>query len=350
MVSGKKYAYVSILPVATHTHIFYLIPFITIYVAGIRSFMKGYKSARFFIVGYTFVLVSIVIIKLRSDGSIEGNLFTVYSLNYGLVLEVLVLSFAMTDRAKQDKRQKEKALRERNEAQYKAIRQLRINEELKDKVNRELEAKVAERTKEINEKNGELAIANEKLKELTDQANQMSVKLDIDNWQLQKKVQESLRARMAGQIVSIEEFNRIFPDETACFRYLYELKWDESFTCYKCGSHEAAADEKAFTKKCASCGYSESVTAHTLFHALKFPITKAFLITYLVIHKEDKMTLDELSDLLDLRRNTCWKFKQKVGEAIELYKKAHKISTVKSWENVILVSPGSPAKKDKAKD
>ena len=173
---------------------------------------------------------------------------------------------------------------------------------------------------------------------MTDKANQMSLKLDVDNWTLQKKVLESIRARMAGQEVSDDDFNKIFPDDTACYRYLYELKWEKMFVCRRCGHQDSDNDIKLFTKKCTKCAYVESVTAHTLFHGLKFPINKAFHITYLAIHSSRKITLDELSTMLDLRRNTCWSFKQKVSESIELYQKAYKTQAIKSWENIIFIT------------
>jgi len=334
---------ISFLPVQFHVHWFYLLPFIAIYIAAIKAIREGDKAARLFIIGYTFILLSIFILKLRSNGSIEGNLFTVYSFNYGLVIEVLVLSFALAERMRYAKRDRENALRERNVAQYKSIRQLKENELLKDKVNKELESKVAERTRQIHDKNKELEEANIKLKEMTEKANQMSVKLDVDNWNLQKKVLDSIRARMVGQEVSDEEFKKIFPEETACYRYLYELKWEESFVCKRCGHQDAANDIKLFTKKCMHCGYIESVTAHTLFHGLKFPIHKAFHITYLAIHAKHKITLDELSSMLDLRRNTCWSFKQKVMDAIETYTQKNKKQVIKSWEDIIFIT--EPPKK-----
>jgi two-component system, sensor histidine kinase LadS len=329
----------TILPPILHFHGFYVLPFLLVYFVAWKVYFEGYKPARYFILGFGFILISIVIIKLRSNGSIEGNLFTVYSFNYGLVLEVLVLSLALAERVKYAKKEKEKALRQRNYAQYKAIKQLRINEELKDKVNKELEAKVTERTKELNDKNSELEITNGKLQEMTERAHQMSLKLDKDNWNLQKEVLNSIRDRLIGQEVSYEEFNKLFADEAACFRYLYELKWENSYECRRCHCKEAAAEEKLFAKKCGRCGYLESVTAHTLFHAVKFPINKAFYILYIMIYQQDRMTLNELSDLLELNRNTCWKFKQKVVLAMDhYYKKSKKGNTgdyTRIWEGVI---------------
>jgi hypothetical protein len=315
---------------------FYVVPFIALYVVGVRCFKEGYKPARFFVIGYTIIFISIIIIQLRANGTIEGNLFTVYSLNYGLVLEVAVLSFAMADRIKFIKKEREDALKEKNEAQQKIIDQLSLNEELKDKVNRELEAKVFQRTKELNEKNSELEEINSKLKEMTERANQMSLKLDLDNWNLQKNVKEAIKARMSGKEVSYSEFNKIFPDEITCMRYLDELKWNENFSCRKCSNTKFINGVKIFSRKCTRCGYPESVTAYTLFHGLRFPINKAFYMTYL-IHKKNKITLDELSVLIDLRRNTCWNFKKKVLSSIEAYQKAKK-RPLEAWEDIILLN------------
>ncbi|MBC7486572.1 MAG: hypothetical protein H7282_07455 [Cytophagaceae bacterium] len=327
----------TVLPIYLHSYFVYILPFITIYIAAWKCFLNGQKPARFFIIGFTFVLISIVIIKLRSDGSINGNLFTVYSLNYGLVLEVLVLSFAMAERFRFAKKEKEKALTQRNHEQFRALSQFRINEELKDKVNQEIETKIAERTIELNDKNVELEQANSKLKEMTDIANQMSIKLDIDNWNLRKKVNESLQARMRGQEVSDEEFRKIFPDENACLKYLHELKWNDSFSCYKCKNKEGVDDLNVFGKKCVRCNYYESEMAHTLFHGIKFPLNKAFYIAYLSVHKKDKLTLDELSELVGLRRNTCWKFRQKIAFAIDNYKVKTKVNIISSWEDLIFI-------------
>ncbi|MFN3405044.1 MAG: 7TM diverse intracellular signaling domain-containing protein [Cytophagaceae bacterium] len=319
----------TVLPSVFHLKIFYLIPFLTVFSIAIYCFRHGYRPARYFIAGYTFILISLVIIQLRSNGSIEGNLFTVYSFNYGLVLEVVIFSFALAERIKYIKKEKE-------EAQKVIIQQLEENKLLQEKVNRELEAKVSERTEELKRKNSELEITNQKLLEMTEKANQMSLKLDVDNWNLQKNIKEAIQARMNDEEVTYEEFKKIFPDELSCYRYLNDLKWGKNeFKCRKCGNSKYIEGTKQFSRKCTRCGYPESVTAYTLFHGLRFPIDKAFYLTYLIHKKENAITLDELSELLDLRRNTCWSFKKKVMESLTNYKKGKK-KIVESWEDVIL--------------
>ena len=70
----------------------------------------------------------------------------VYSVNIAFVIEILFLSIALGNRIKFLKESRERA-------QTRIIGQLKENEQLKDKVNRELEQKVQERTSELNKKN-----------------------------------------------------------------------------------------------------------------------------------------------------------------------------------------------------
>jgi hypothetical protein len=58
------------------------------------------------------------------------------------------------------------------------------------------------------------------------------------------------------------------------------------------------------------------VISFTLFGNLKFPIVKAFYMTFLV-SSGNNITVDQLSEILSLRRQTCWTFKRKVKEIME---------------------------------
>jgi hypothetical protein len=61
--------------------------------------------------------------------------------------------------------------------------------------------------------------------------------------------------------------------------------------------------------------YTESPTANTLFHKVKFDILKAFYIVYFVSTNKKGITSMELSRKLNLRQKTCWAFKRKVMKA-----------------------------------
>ncbi|MBY0424960.1 MAG: transposase, partial [Cytophagales bacterium] len=263
---------------------------------------------------------------------------------YGLVIEVVVLSFGLADRIKIFKKEREEAqtkiieqLEENNLLNEQVNKQLEENNLLQGKVNRELEAKVLERTKELNEKNLELEETNVKLKIMTEKAYEMASKLDIDNWNLKKYVKEEIKARISDQEVPFDEFSKIFPNEHTCFKYLEELKWNNNtYHCRKCSNTKYIKGVKAFSRKCTRCGYVESVTAYTLYHGVRFSIDKAFYLTYIIHRRGNKVTLDELSELLQLRRNTCWNFKKKIMATIADYKKKTKDAKLEHWEEIIL--------------
>src|SRR5438132_11790830 len=73
---------------------------------------------------------------------------------------------------------------------------------------------------------------------------------------------------------SLIEFQGRFASESACAEYLFERRWPEGFICPGCGDGRAwLLRTKAFTDECATCGRQTSVTAGTLLHASKLPLT-----------------------------------------------------------------------------
>src|SRR5690606_14461845 len=86
-----------------------------------------------------------------------------YSLGFSFIMEILFLSFAISDKIRQLR--VDKAV-----AQEKTIEQLRVNQHLKDTLNEELEQQVQMKTRElvdksrhIEEQNHQLAEANLRL-------------------------------------------------------------------------------------------------------------------------------------------------------------------------------------------
>lgn len=82
---------------------------------------------------------------------------------------------------------------------------------------------------------------------------------------------------------SLIEFQRRFPDEAACAAYLAQARWPDGFRCPSCGHAKGwELSTKRFTWECASCGRQTSVTAGTVMHAAKLPLTVWFWAAYLM--------------------------------------------------------------------
>lgn len=314
------------------------IPFLIVYAVAVKIYRNGFRPARFFLMAFSFFFIGFTIRILTYFGIIDNSIVAVYSYNIGVVLEMILFSVAIGDKIKTIKEEREVALIEKDAIQQKIIEQLHENEKLRTQVHRELEEKVKERTVEVENKNQALNEANAKLKELTDQANKWNIKLDLDNRQLQNEIKEIEKARIMLKDVKFDEFSGVFPDERACLQYLAELKWKDGYHCKKCNNTTFGKSKTPFGRRCTKCNYDESPTTDTLFHRLRFPITKAFYMVYLVSIKDKSLTVDELSEILSLRRETCWSFRKKILESRKNSKTVRKGNEEDGWAALALVS------------
>ena len=78
--------------------------------------------------------------------------------------------------------------------------------------------------------------------------------------------------------LSAFEFQQKFSDQNSCLQYLAELKWKDGYVCNKCGCKSFTKGYHPFARRCSSCRYDESASAHTVFHNLKFSLQKAFTL------------------------------------------------------------------------
>lgn len=312
-----------------------IIPLSLIFYTGIHILNQGYRPARFFVAAYGVLFTGFFLRTLVYFNVLRFTTLSHYSLHISFVLEMLLLTFALGDRIRILKAMRDRALK-------RIIQQHEINMRLKDKVNRELEQKVEERTLELNLKNLELESINEKLKTQAFEINQINSMLDLDNWKLKNSIKEVLNERLLEKTMDYSQFQTLYPDTLACYRFLEQLKWEKGFTCRKCSNEKWFDGNQKFARRCTKCGYNESITAFTVFHSIKFPIEKAFYLAYLVVSGKQSSTLEALAATLDLRVNTVWAFKHKVQEILtELEKRGHR-PTVSRWQEVILVRESIP--------
>lgn len=128
-----------------------LISFITALVLFISSIIliKKYKPAIYYLVAWSFLLISLVILTLRNLNVIPYNNFSIYASYVGSALETILLSFALAN----------KINILRNQAEQSRARELataKENEKLVQEQNIVLEKQVAERTVELQKSNQSL--------------------------------------------------------------------------------------------------------------------------------------------------------------------------------------------------
>jgi len=101
---------------------------------------------------------------------------------------------------------------------------------------------------------------------------------------------------------SLIEFQGRFATESACSEYLFARRWPEGFVCPGCGDGRAwLLKAKAFTYECAGCGRQTSVTAGTIMHASKLPLTKWFWAAFLMATHSNGISALQLQSQLGPR-------------------------------------------------
>lgn len=81
---------------------------------------------------------------------------------------------------------------------------------------------------------------------------------------------------------SIFEFQQWFPNEEACLKFMIQSRWPEGYSCPRCEGKEHYWKAARQLLQCKLCGYQASVTAGTVMHRSKMPLTLWFQAAYLV--------------------------------------------------------------------
>lgn len=81
---------------------------------------------------------------------------------------------------------------------------------------------------------------------------------------------------------TIFEFQRWFPDEESCLKFLIQSRWPDGFVCPRCGNNTYYWKEARNLFQCKKCGYQASVTAGTMMHRTKLPLADWFQAAYQV--------------------------------------------------------------------
>src|SRR5439155_26814841 len=117
---------------------------------------------------------------------------------------------------------------------------------------------------------------------------------------------------------SLRECRRCFATESACAEYLFERRWPQGFVCPGCCEGRAwLLKTKAFTYECAACGRQTSVTARTIMHSSKLPLTTWFWAAFLMATHSNGISALQLQSQLALGSyRTAWMLSAKLRRAM----------------------------------
>lgn len=100
------------------------------------------------------------------------------------------------------------------------------------------------------------------------------------------------------------DFQRMFPDEQACRKYMEEVRWPKGFACPKCGSDRPPYRfrNRPTVLMCKSCRRSTRLTANTIMHRSKVPLQVWFWSAYLVTSQTPGMSALQFQRQLGINR------------------------------------------------
>lgn len=168
-------------------------------------FHQGQRSARYFLLGWSLLLLGTAILGARSFGILPTNSLTLYAMQFGSAIEIVLFLFALAERIIELRRDKDKA----EEAAMAAKREM---VEVLERTEHELERRVVERTREMTDLNNRLKEQEERLKglamydALTGLANRTLLDERISEALASARLQSS---KVALLLIDLDEFKPI---------------------------------------------------------------------------------------------------------------------------------------------
>lgn len=135
--------------------------------ASLRQWRNGSQVATFFVVGWTLLVLGTAVYTLMLAGWLPHNLLTRHIQEIGMLAEVVLLSFALAARINDEKQARRLALETSLGLAQQVNDAYQTQIETQAHMTRELEARVAERTSDLQKALAELNEANLRLEQLS---------------------------------------------------------------------------------------------------------------------------------------------------------------------------------------
>ena len=106
--------------------------------------------------------------------------------------------------------------------------------------------------------------------------------------------------------LSLPEFTARYATEDACRAALFAARWPEGFRCAKCGGARAYVLRDRARYQCVDCRHQASVTAGTILHHSRVPLTKWFLAMYLDAESKRGISATAVQHKIGVCISTAW--------------------------------------------
>ena len=126
-----------------------------------------------------------------------------------------------------------------------------------------------------------------------------------------------------------------FGSEDKCREYLETLRWPEGVTCPRCKSVSVSQVVKRNQYDCNECRYQFSVKAGTIFNDSHLPLTKWFIVTYLICESRKGMSANQIKRMIGGSYKTAWYLCHRIRAAMTEAEKPMLSGTVEVDETFV---------------
>ena len=121
-----------------------------------------------------------------------------------------------------------------------------------------------------------------------------------------------MAGKLAAQVRGLSEaqFRDAYGSEEQCRAVVEKLRWPSGFVCPACGGCEGKWLSTRPKIQCRACRHQISLTAGTIFHSTKLPLTSWFLAMWLIATAKNGISSVELGRRLGITQTNAWAMKQ----------------------------------------
>lgn len=117
--------------------------------------------------------------------------------------------------------------------------------------------------------------------------------------------------------MNIHEIHTKFKSERDFHDYLIDIRWPDGVVCLHCEDKQVYRRNWEFGFKCRSCNHSFSVTAGTMFHSTKLPLSKWFLAISVILSAKKGISSLQLARTICVNKNTAWYMQKRIRESMK---------------------------------
>lgn len=149
--------------------------------------------------------------------------------------------------------------------------------------------------------------------------------------------------------VSFKEFRRRYNSEDACRAELFRLRFPNGFVCPKCGCVKYYPIRGRNTYQCRSCRHQTSVTAGTVMHRTRLPLTLWFWAIYLCATDKRGISAVQISWMLGVCYDTAWHLLDRIRTAMGQRDEKYLLSGIVEMDDGYVGGPSHNGKRSRGR-